>query len=277
MIGLNFKKILLITAAVCITSHSAKAAMPVDISVNECLIDTSVHTFIEDGYTMVPLRMYGEILGCDEISWDSTSSSALLKNSDNSVRVFKDSDIAEINGTKTKMPSKCRLIDSKMYISARFLCGALNAAIEWNDKTHTVCIQKDSVSVDDKYIEKNYTQNDLDWLAKIVNAEAEGEEFNGKLAVANVVLNRKESNDFPNSVYDVIFDTDYGVQFTPTVNGAIHNTPSKESYKAAKQALFGNNTVGDALYFLNPDKAQSMWIVNNRKFLKTIGNHDFYL
>lgn len=251
--------------------------MPVDISVNDNIIDISAQAFIENGYTMIPARMFGEILGCCEISWDDASKAAELKSAQTTLKIFKDSNKAEINGIETVMPVECRLISSKMYIGARFLCDAFNAEIEWDGKTHTVRIKMDDISVDDKYIEKSYTADDLDWLAKIVNAEAEGEEFNGKLAVANVVLNRKESTAFPDTVYDVIFDTAYGVQFTPTVNGAIHNTPSAESYNAAKQALFGSNTVGNALYFLNPDKAASKWIVNNRIFLKSIGNHDFYL
>ena len=46
---------------------------------------------------------------------------------------------------------------------------------------------------------------------------------------------------------------------------------------AAKKALSGVNTAGKSLYFLNPRIAQNSWIVKNRKYYSSIGNHDFYL
>lgn len=99
----------------------------------------------------------------------------------------------------------------------------------------------------------------------------------GKIAVANVVLNRVKSPLFANNIYDVIFDRNYGVQFTPILNGTIYNTPLGDSVVAAKRALRGENYASESLYFLNPRIATSSWIINNRTFFRRIGNHDFYL
>ena len=93
----------------------------------------------------------------------------------------------------------------------------------------------------------SYDENDVYWLARIIEAEAGGESGEGKLAVANVVLNRVASGSYPDTIYDVIFDTKYGTQFEPTSNGAIYNTPSEESIEAAKRALSGENNIGGAL------------------------------
>ncbi len=123
----------------------------------------------------------------------------------------------------------------------------------------------------------SYTQDDLYWLSRIAHAEAQGEGYSGMLAVANCVLNRVESYEFPNTIKGVIFDTKYGVQYQPTVNGAIYNTPSATAVNAAKAALEGVNNVGKSLYFFNPQKATSNWISKNRTYYKTIGNHAFYL
>ena len=102
------------------------------------------------------------------------------------------------------------------------------------------------------------------------------ESFEGKLAVGNVVLNRVNSSMFPNTVYGVIFDFSCGVQFTPAANGTVYNTPSADSVEAAKQCLDGKNVVGNALFFMNGAIAQSAWISNNRTYIMTIGNHQFY-
>jgi N-acetylmuramoyl-L-alanine amidase len=123
----------------------------------------------------------------------------------------------------------------------------------------------------------NYSENDLYWLSRIIHAEASGEPFDGKVAVGNVVLNRVRSKNYPNTVYGVIFDKKHGVQYQPTINGAIYNSPSSESMKAAKAAVNGNNNVGKSMFFFNPKKSTSNWISKNRTYYTTIGNHKFYL
>ncbi len=275
---MKFKKtISAIVAAMCFGGINTNAQTPVDISVNGILIGTGSKIYINDGYTMVPARKMGEILGSDSIVWDDNNKTATITFNDEKLQVQIGSKTAYHNGQKKTMPTAAQIVDGKTYLSARFICETMGADVSWNDKTHTVNVTKSGLSVKDEHIETEYTTNDLEWLAKIVHAEAQGEIHNGKVAVANVVLNRKESSEFPNSVYDVVFDRKYGVQFTPIISGSIYNEPSKESYKAAKQALFGNNVIGNCLYFLNPKKASSLWIVNNRTFYQSIGNHDFYL
>jgi len=118
---------------------------------------------------------------------------------------------------------------------------------------------------------------DLYWLSRIIHAEAQGESYEGKVAVGNVVLNRVKSSLFPNSVKGVVFDKQQGyTQFSPVLDGSIYNTPGSESVQAAKDALGGSRPVGDALYFLNPSKSTNFWIIKNRQYSTTIGDHDFY-
>lgn len=125
--------------------------------------------------------------------------------------------------------------------------------------------------------QKNYTENDLYWLSRIIHAEAAGEPYLGQVAVGNVVLNRVASNQFPNSVYGVIFDYHYHIpQFSPVQNGAIYQVPSKISIQAAKEALEGRWVVGSSTYFFNPDKAKGLWIVNHKNYVTRIGEHVFY-
>jgi N-acetylmuramoyl-L-alanine amidase len=84
-----------------------------------------------------------------------------------------------------------------------------------------------------------YDSDDVKWLSRIINAEAEAEPLEGKIAVGNVVLNRVASDEFPDTIYSVIFDKANGVQFSPTASGAIYNTPTDESVLAAKMCLDG--------------------------------------
>jgi N-acetylmuramoyl-L-alanine amidase len=86
-------------------------------------------------------------------------------------------------------------------------------------------------------------------------------------------MNRVASPIFPDTVHEVIFDKQYGIQFTPAYSGAIYNTPSEECIIAAKIALDGGNTAGNSLYFAS---SKNCWAARARPFAMTIGGHYFY-
>lgn len=120
-------------------------------------------------------------------------------------------------------------------------------------------------------------RDDIYWLAKIINAESQGEPYTGQVAVGSVIMNRVKSASFPNTVYGVIFEYYQGIpQFSPVADGTIYNTPNQSSMNAAAEAYAGNKPVGNALYFFNPAKAAGSWIVQTRKYITTIGHHAFY-
>lgn len=120
-------------------------------------------------------------------------------------------------------------------------------------------------------------RDDIYWLARIIHAEAQGEPYLGQVAVGNVIMNRVKSSSFPNTIYNVIFEYYKGIpQFSPVADGTIYNTPNQSCMNAATEAYYGSKPVGNALYFFNPAKASGSWIVKNRKYVTTIGNHAFY-
>ena len=121
-----------------------------------------------------------------------------------------------------------------------------------------------------------YREDEVFWLARIIHAESSGEPLIGKIAVGNVVLNRVRSAYYPSTIYGVIFDRKYGVQFSPVANGAIYNTPSYASRLAAKICLEGFDLSKGAFFFLRPELSSSSWIPDSREYVFTVGKHDFY-
>jgi N-acetylmuramoyl-L-alanine amidase len=121
-----------------------------------------------------------------------------------------------------------------------------------------------------------YRDDEVLWLSRIITAEAKGESLIGQIAVGNVIMNRVGSSLYPDTIYGVIFDRKYGVQFSPVLDGSIYNTPTYTATLAAKIILEGTRLSEDSLFFLNPTTAESNWIVKNREYLYTIGGHDFY-
>lgn len=87
-------------------------------------------------------------------------------------------------------------------------------------------------------------------LACLVQAEAGGEIYEGKLAVANVVLNRVQSGSFADSITDVIYQSG---QFSVVNNGSLaaimEQGPAQECIDAVNDALAGNNNVEGYYFF----------------------------
>lgn len=124
-------------------------------------------------------------------------------------------------------------------------------------------------------------EEDYQILCRIVEAEAGGEDFNGRLLVANVVLNRVDSAAFPDTVQRVVFQKDRGVyQFSPIRDGRYQRVSvSEETRKAVDSALLGEDISRGALYFVSrkaADPAKMKWFDQNLELLLTYGGHEFF-
>ena len=91
---------------------------------------------------------------------------------------------------------------------------------------------------------EGYTQSDLTLMAAIIQAEADNQSYEGKLAVGSVVMNRVKSSKFPNTVSGVIYQKN---QFAPVNDGhlalILERGPNETCYRAARQVLEGYRNV----------------------------------
>ena len=166
------------------------------------------------------------------------------------------------------------LQDGNIMVPIRTLAQALGAAVTWEKASGSVAIQSGfgPILSGDQY----YNADSLYWLSHIIYAESGNQPLTGKIAVGNVVLNRTESGQFPDTVKEVVFDSQYAVQFTPVANGTIYQEPAASSVLAAKLCLEGAEVAGDSLYFFAPAVSAGSWITQNRTYYAAIGSHHFY-
>ena len=125
------------------------------------------------------------------------------------------------------------------------------------------------------------SDEDYDTLLRIVEAEAGSEDIKGRVLVANVIMNRVKSEDFPNTVTEVVWDNSDGVpQFSPTYDGRINEVAvSDETREAVKQALKGADYSEGALFFIQKSAAEEhnvKWFEKDLKRLFKYGVHEFY-
>lgn len=128
------------------------------------------------------------------------------------------------------------------------------------------------VELEEKFNEAKEKEREFLLLAKIIEAEAKGENIKGKIAVGNVIMNRVNSDKFPNTIEEVIFQKK---QFTPVSNGMFQKAkPTKSTIEAVKRVMEGENFVSEALFFFNP-KITNDKFSHSRIEVITIGNHRF--
>lgn len=97
-----------------------------------------------------------------------------------------------------------------------------------------------------------YTKSDLRLMSAIICCEAQSESYNGKLAVGIVIMNRKRSSLYPDTIKGVIYQK---YQFSPVTNGTLKRALSeydkgrftssleKDCIRAAKAALSGTRSI----------------------------------
>lgn len=127
--------------------------------------------------------------------------------------------------------------------------------------------------IEEKVKAAGISQEEKQILLKIAMAEAEGEGTSGKAYVMRVVLNRVQSEEFPNTIKKVVFQKN---QFSPVKdNGRYWNLePDEECYEAYNMIENGWDDSEGALYFSRT--GSSPWMQENTDFLYEIGNHSFY-
>lgn len=131
------------------------------------------------------------------------------------------------------------------------------------------------------YDKKQKVMREVECLAKNIYYEAGSEPYKGKLAVAQVTMNRVKSNQFPRTVCGVVYQKSRGIcQFSWVCENDLHprsGSQWKQSLKIAENILINKksyNVVGGAKYF-HATYVDPAWS-NTKNMVAQIGNHIFY-
>lgn len=132
------------------------------------------------------------------------------------------------------------------------------------------------INVNAQEIEKSrttqyeFTEEESLVLQKIAIAEAQTEGIGGMAFVMQTVLNRVESPDFPDTIYDVVSQDG---QFTTFANGMYDKAqPTENSQKALDLLNILQNR--DQLYF--EVTCDNSWQSRNLTYVFTYKSHTFY-
>jgi N-acetylmuramoyl-L-alanine amidase len=226
-----------------------------------------------NGVAYLPFRAAGNMIAGSSYSYNSSTRTSTLRAPGLEITATDGNYVTYANGRVLFNTTPCVIMsDGRLYIPVSVFAKAVGMSVGvFNGNIRLTGSFKPLVSAD-----KFYRDDEVFWLARIIHAESRGEPLLGQIAVGSVVMNRVKSNYYPNTIYGVIFDRKYGVQFSPVLDGSIYNTPGYTSTLAAKIALEGYDVTGGAFFFLAPELATSSWIPQTRKYAFTVGGHDFY-
>ena len=242
------------------TSVTAEPAVALDhtLLVNGQPVPADTGKTVEQGTTYVALAAMAQTLDPSvTITWDGGSSTAAVQSAvlDLTAKVGQQYLVA--NGRYLYVPEGVRMEAGRVVVPLKELVKAFDAKLSWDpaDGTTSITTGSGGIASGDSF----YNQDDLFWLSRVVYAESGNQSLDGKIAVANVVLNRVQMNQFPT----------YG-------SGSLaKRTPNEGSIIAAKLAMDGAvvEEAAGALYF---DSASNSWASRNKTHITTIGGHKFY-
>lgn len=122
-----------------------------------------------------------------------------------------------------------------------------------------------------------YSDEDYEVLKRIVQAEAGICDTQGKIMVANVIINRVRSGEFPNNITDVVYEKS---QFSPVIDGSINTCQvTAQTVDCVDRALAGEDYSQGALYFMNRGGSASSnvnWFDGRLTFVMQHEKHEFF-
>lgn len=228
-----------------------------------------------NGTPYIAVRSFINAVTDMTVTYSSAARTLTVKGLNLEMEVIDGSNVIYANGrTLFSMTPSSVMTNGRMYAPLSSLAKALGLMYSYTASEGAVRLSGSVKPL--THGSRYYRDDEVYWLSRIISAESRGESLLGQIAVGSVVLNRVASSKYPNTVWGVIFDRKYGVQFSPVLDGSIYGTPTAVSVTAAKICLEGFNVNTSALFFLYPKNSSSSWIPNTRTYLFSIGKHDFY-
>lgn len=234
--------------------------------------------FVRDGEVYLPLSLFCRALNMEP---DCAMTDGVLTVLADSLELSAKAgdEYMTVNGRYVFTPGGFVMVGDEPYIPEEAAKAIFNVEITTAEDMSRVDLDMDGAGVitgGERYYTLNFDSTDVFWLSRIIFAEATGQPLAGRIAVGNVVLNRVAHEEYPDTIYEVIFDTKGGVQFDTTLSDAVLNEADELSVIAAYMALDGVSIAGNSLFFVNPAKGDDSWFRAALEYVATIGDHDFY-
>lgn len=261
---------------------SAQSLDSTTIYVNNQPVSTTA--IVQNGYQLVPASWFRGLN--ISVGWDDRYRSAVLQTPNIQVgfpageRYTDYSRATESIWHRDNLDTRTTLINGTAYVPLAYTATKLGLGVRYDSQKQAAVISTAEGVPLMKAQQSQAADEELLWLQRITEAEASGESYAGKVAVAASILNRVGQPDWPSTIIDTIFQVEHYngkayYQYSPVLDKRIYSvTPSQETIKAVQDALNGTDPSKGAIVFYNPKKTDNAW-VRSRTVTARIGNHVF--
>lgn len=126
-----------------LTASPCMAEGDISVNVNGETIDFSdydnVLPYIENDYTLIPVRAIAENLGFT-VNWDEETRTVTAEGKDARIELVIDSDTASVNGETKDLDVPARITDDRTFVPLRFISENLGATVEWEEENRLITI-----------------------------------------------------------------------------------------------------------------------------------------
>ncbi len=241
-------------------------------------------TIVQNGYQLVPASFFRGL--SVTVDWSRQYRAAVLRTTSIQIgfpggeRHADYQRAAESAWQRDHLDTRTTLIGGTAYVPLAYTARKLGFGVEYDASARAARISTGGRLSAASAKQNQPSDEELRWLYRITEAEAGGESYTGKVAVAASILNRVAGDEWPNTIVDTIFQVAYYngqayYQYSPVLDKRIYTVaPSPDTIRAVHDALNGSDPGRGAVVFYNPMKTDNAW-VRSRPVTARIGNHVF--
>lgn len=152
------KKISLMLAALIFTAHTSAFGAISDITINADGILQPVRNEIinRNGNNLVGLREISDILGADDVFWDSKARTVTIKKDSKKVMLSVDTKKAFVDGKEISSDVSAEIVNDRVMVPLRFISEIFDAEVSWNQEKKQITVNTNN---DDEYIVLDVKEN----------------------------------------------------------------------------------------------------------------------
>lgn len=136
------KKVVLATLAVSLLG--VKPVFAIDLNINNQLVQVSQEPVIQNGTTLVPLRVISEKLGAS-VDWKAETQQVTVVKGEDKIELTINSKKAKVNGQVIDMPQAPQTINGTTMLPVRFVAENLKCEVKYDKASQTVYVTSDGV------------------------------------------------------------------------------------------------------------------------------------
>lgn len=127
-----------------LTTTASVSANASSIFINNEPVITSVEPYIKNGYTLAPIRVISENLGC-KVSYDNSSQKVTITKSNTTTELWIGKHQAKVNGSTQILDTAPEIKDGSTMVPLRFIAEAFGCTIDYNPDTKDIKITSSGI------------------------------------------------------------------------------------------------------------------------------------